>query len=126
MNSPTKARPWSTYRNKTYQDGVINDITAPPPCRDHPLRWQNKMKKKIPRKRPNQDLVIRVKVTPEGAAEIEVNQNKWDDPDVWGTLLSDVAVTIAETYAAENESKKFITVLEQSFSRDIRDAIKTR
>jgi hypothetical protein len=84
------------------------------------------MKKKIPRKRPNQDLVIRVKVTPEGAAEIEVNQEKWDDPDVWGTLLADVAATIAEGYATENEREKFMAVLEQSFSRDIRDAIQSQ
>jgi hypothetical protein len=83
------------------------------------------MKKKIPRRRPNQDLVIRVKVTPEGAAEIEVNQDKWDDPDVWGTLLSDIAVTIAQTYSSEETRKKFITTLEQSFSRDIRDAIQS-
>jgi len=83
------------------------------------------MKKKIPRKRPNQDLVIRVKVTPEGTGEIEVNQDKWDDPDVWGTLLAEVASTIAETYSSENNRKKFIADLEQSFSRDVRDAIQT-
>jgi len=84
------------------------------------------MRKKIPRKRPNQDLVIRVKVSPEGAAEIEINQEKWDDPDVWGTLLADVAATIAEGYSAENDREKFIFVLEQSFSRDIRNAIQSR
>ena len=84
------------------------------------------MKKKIPRRKPNQDLVIRVKVSPEGAAEIKVNKDKWDDPDVWGTLLSDIAVTIAETYTTEDTRKKFITVLEQSFSRDLLDAIQSR
>lgn len=80
------------------------------------------MKKKISRKRPNEDWVIRVKVSDEGAADIEVNQEKWDDPDIWGTLLADVAVTIAHGYANESQRDDFIKVLEKSFSRDLRDA----
>ena len=48
------------------------------------------MKKNVSRK--DSDVVLRVRVSDAGAAEIEVNPEKWNDPDVWGTLLADVAV----------------------------------
>jgi hypothetical protein len=85
-----------------------------------------KMMKKNSRKHADQNLAIRVRVSPEGAAEIEVNQEMWDDPDIWGTLLADVASSIAEGYKTEDKRKQFLADLEHSFSRDVRDAIKSR
>jgi hypothetical protein len=85
-----------------------------------------KMKKKISNKNADQNLAIRVRVSPEGEALIEVNKEMWNDPDVWGTLLADVAVSIAQDYTTESKRKQFVADLEQSFSRDIRDAIQSR
>jgi hypothetical protein len=91
----------------------------------HPPNDGRIMKKRISRKNADQNLAIRVRVSPDGAAEIEVNQNMWDDPDIWGTLLSDVAVSIAEGYVKGDKKKQFIETLEKSFTRDIRDAIQS-
>lgn len=65
-------------------------------------------------------------MTPEGAAEIEINKEMWKDPDIWGTLLADVAVSIAEGYSTEDRLGTFVADLEKSFSRDIWDAINSR
>lgn len=68
------------------------------------------------------DLVLRVSVSDAGAAEIEVNSGKWKDPDVWGTLLSDIADTIAEAYSTESERRRFLAELEKAFTREHREA----
>ncbi len=82
------------------------------------------MKKKISQKNSDGDVVLRVSVSDLGAAEIEVNPKKWNDPDVWGTLLADVAATISCCYSTKEESKRFVEILEKSFVRDFREAIK--
>jgi hypothetical protein len=79
------------------------------------------MNKKTNRIISIRDLVLRVTVSDDGAAEIEVNPEKWKDPDVWGTLLADVANTIAGAYAKELEREKFLGTLETSFSRDLKE-----
>ncbi|MCC5805373.1 MAG: DUF5076 domain-containing protein [Opitutales bacterium] len=80
------------------------------------------MKKKSSRRNARADLVIRVNVSAAGAAEIEVNSEKWKDPDVWGTLLSDIAGTIAECYSTEAERARFTAAMEKAFTRERRAA----
>ena len=82
------------------------------------------MKKKGSRREADGELVLRVRVSDAGEAEIEVNREKWNDPDVWGTLLADAAITIAEGYSTKDNRMEFIRIMEKSFSRDLQDANK--
>lgn len=70
---------------------------------------------------PEQDFVLKIKVSEDGVEDIQVVGGRWEDPEIWGTILADAAVTIGKMFSSKKHMKKYMTKLEKTFSHQIRD-----
>lgn len=57
-------------------------------------------------------------MTDDGEATIQVEKDRWEDPEIWGNLLADVVRTLAETYPKKEK------LALKKIMRELRDDMK--
>ncbi len=72
-------------------------------------------------KKKNQKTIIKVDIDDKGKLEVSIKQGRFTDMRLWGSLLADVANTVAEAHQSVENPQKTMELIRMGFIEGVNE-----